>query len=175
MDYETKPTNRRELRLYAKLFRVICGLSDNEPIDPVALLDRLPELDGFADVCYEVVYNNQLPKDVPSRCIKAESGYCIQIKESVYTGAYKKKTGGHRMHIMHEIVHVFVDKLGYTPIFSRKYSNEKIPAFRSLEWIVKALAGEIMMPYEATIGMTKKEIIDKYHVSDVAASMRLKY
>ena len=31
MDYETKPTNRKELRLYAKLFRSICGLSNAEP------------------------------------------------------------------------------------------------------------------------------------------------
>ena len=39
MDYETKPTNRNELRLFAKLFRTICGFSMDEPIDPVALLD----------------------------------------------------------------------------------------------------------------------------------------
>ena len=44
MDYETKATNRKELRLYAKLFRSICGFSPNECIDPILLLDKLPEL-----------------------------------------------------------------------------------------------------------------------------------
>ena len=75
MDYETKPTNRSELRLFAKLFRTICGFSMDEPIDPVALLDRLPELEGFEDVRYEIVYNNVLPGNVPAQCEKTEDGY----------------------------------------------------------------------------------------------------
>ena len=54
MDHETKPTNRRELRLYAKLFRSICGFTATEPIDPVELLDRLPDLEGFEKVRYEI-------------------------------------------------------------------------------------------------------------------------
>ena len=91
MDYETKPTNRGELRLYAKLFRSICGFSKDEPIDPVELLDRLPELEGFEDVRYEVVYNDALPGNVPAQCEKTEDGYLIQIKESVYNGALRKK------------------------------------------------------------------------------------
>lgn len=47
MDYEIKAVCREELRLYSKLFRSICGCSPDEPIDPVALLDRLPDLEGF--------------------------------------------------------------------------------------------------------------------------------
>ena len=44
MDYETKATNRKELRLFARLFRSICGVSENEPINPIELLDKLPDL-----------------------------------------------------------------------------------------------------------------------------------
>lgn len=174
MDYETKPTNRKELRLYAKLFRSICGLSNAEPIDPIELLDRLPELEGFEDVRYEIVYNNELPGNVPAQCAKDNEGYLIQIKESVYMGAYEKQTGGHRMHIMHEIMHPFADKLGFTPIFSRRLTKET-PTYRRLEWIVKALAGEVMMPYEATSGMSVKELMDKFGVSKIAAEKRLTY
>lgn len=174
MDYETKATSRRELRLYAKLFRAICGLPEEEPVDPIALLDKLPEFEGFSDVSYEIVYNNELPGNVPAQCVTTNEGYCIQIKESVYLGAYEKKTGGHRMHIMHEIMHVFADKLGFKPVYTRQLSG-KIPSYKSLEWIVKALAGEVMMPYEATRGMTEKEIIEIYHVSKSAAALRLKY
>lgn len=174
MDYETKPTNRQELRLYAKLFRSICGLSQDEPIDPVALLDRLPDFEGFEDVRYVIVYNNELPGNVPAQCEKTDDGYLIQIKDSVYKGAHKKKTGGHRMHIMHEIMHPFADKLGFKPIFSRQLTKE-IPAYKSLEWVVMALAGEVMMPYEATKNMTEIDIMKKYGVSKRAANKRMKY
>lgn len=68
MDYETIPTSRAELRLFSKLFRSICSLSPDEPINPIALLDRLPDLEGFEDVRYEVVNNNVLPGAVPAKC-----------------------------------------------------------------------------------------------------------
>ena len=82
MDYETKATNRKELRLYAKLFRSICGFSPDECIDPVILLDKLPDLEGFEDVRYEIVYGNALPKNVPAQCTQTEDGYLIQIKDN---------------------------------------------------------------------------------------------
>lgn len=174
MDYETRATSRCELRLYAKLFRTICGFTADEPIDPVALLDRLPELEGFEDVRHEIVYNNALPGNVPAQCEKTEDGYLIQIKESVYSGAYEKKTGGHRMHIIHEIMHTFADKLGFMPVFSRELTKD-IPSYRRLEWVVMALAGEVMMPYEATIGMSVNELMNNFGVSKAAAEKRLRY
>lgn len=174
MDYETKPTSRKELRLYAKLFRAICGFTSSEPIDPVKLLDKLPEFEGFEDVKYVIVYNDELPANVPAQCETNEDGYLIQIKDSVYTGAYEKGTGGHRMHIMHEIMHVFADKLGFKPIFSRQLTKD-IPPYRRLEWVVMALAGEVMMPFDATAGMSEKELMNNFGVSKAAAEKRLKY
>ena len=53
MDYEIRPTSRKDLRLYAKLFRSICGFKEDEPIDPIPLLDKLPDLEGFENVRYE--------------------------------------------------------------------------------------------------------------------------
>lgn len=174
MDYETKPTSRKDLRLYSKLFRVLFDLSENEVIDPVSLLDQLPDCEFFSDVRYEVVYNDELPGNVPAQCIQTDEGYLIQIKESVYNGAYEKQTGGHRMHIIHEILHPLVDKLGFKPVFSRQLTAD-IPSYRRLEWIVMALAGEVMMPYEATKNMSAKEIMDTFGVSKAAAEKRLKY
>ena len=78
------------------------------------------------------------------------------------------------MHIMHEIIHTFADKLEFKPIFSRRLTKD-VPVYRRLEWIVMALAGEVMMPYEATTGMTVKELKDAYGVSDAAAKKRLTY
>lgn len=174
MDYETRPTCRKELRLLAQLFRSICGVNNSESINPIELLDRLPDLDGFENVRYEIVYNNNLPGNVPAQCIKNEQGYLIQIKESVYDGAYKKNTGGHRMHIMHEIMHVYADKLGFQPIMTKKVTKST-PNYCKLEWVVKALAGEVMMPYEATQKMTVEKLIEKYGVSEIAAKIRMKY
>lgn len=174
MDYEIKPTSRKDLRLYSKLFRSICGFSESEPIDPVALLDCLPDLEGFEDVRYEIVYNNSLPGNVPARCIPSEDGYLIEIKESVYNSAFERNVGGSRMHIMHEIMHVFLDKLGYKPIFSRQLTKNT-PVYCRLEWAVMAIAGEVMMPYEATQGMTVKDLMNAYGVSKNAAEKRLKY
>ncbi|MCI8332025.1 MAG: ImmA/IrrE family metallo-endopeptidase [Clostridiales bacterium] len=174
MDYETKPTNRQNLRLFAKLFRSICGFDFSEPIDPVALLDRLPDLEGFQDVRYEIVYGDSLPGNVAAQCIKEDDEYVIQIKDTVYQGAYERKTGGHRMHIMHEIMHSFADKLGFKPIFSRRLTKDT-PCYKSLEWIVMALAGEVMMPYEATKGLSEKQLMEQYGVSKAAAQKRFKY
>lgn len=174
MDYETKPTNRKELRLYAKLFRSICGFTATEPINPVELLDRLPDLEGFENVRYEIVENSMLDRSVPAQCIQTEEGFLIQIKESVYLGANKRNTGGYRMHIMHEIMHPFADMLGFKPIFSRQLSDD-VPNYRRLEWVVKALAGEVMMPYDATQGMSIDTIMLTYGVSKDAAGMRLNY
>lgn len=174
MDYETKPVSRQHIRLYAKIFRFICGFTMDEPIDPVALLDRLPDLEGFGNVCYEIVEDDELPYNVPAQCNRNEDGYLILIKESVYSGAYENVTGGHRMHIMHEIMHVFADKMGFHPIFSRQLTKET-PSFRRLEWIVMALAGEVMVPYEATAGMSVEKITRIYGVSKSAAEKRQKY
>lgn len=174
MDYEIKPTSRRDLRLYAKFFRTICSFSEDEPIDPIQLLDRIPDLEGFEDVRYEVVYNNELPGYVPAQCTMRDDGYLIQLKEKVYLGAMEKRTGGDRMHIMHEIMHVYLDKIGFKPIYSRQLTTY-VPCYRRLEWAVMAIAGEVMMPYDATEGMTCKQIIEKYGVSLQAAKKRLTY
>lgn len=176
MDYEIKPTSRKKLRLFAKLFRSICGVSQKEPIDPIVILERLRDLEGFEDVGYEIVYNNGLEGNVPAQCLKNNDGYVIQIKEKVYLGAYEKRTGGDRMHIMHEIMHVYLDKLGFEPmICARRQLSKDVPPYRSLEWATMAIAGEVMMPYEFTTGMETAELMNIYGVSKAAAEKRQKY
>lgn len=175
MDYETTKTcSRKEARLYAKLFRVMFGLPPTGPVDPIFLLDSMCSVKGFEHISYEVVYGNELPGNVPAQGVMTENGYIIQIKENVYKGANKKKTGGYMMHIMHEEVHPFADALGFKPVFTRRVTKAT-PPYRRLEWIVMAIAGEIMMPYEETQGLTVKELMEKYHVSKAAAEKRLTY
>ena len=173
MDYETKATSRAKVRLYATLFREIFGLPQRGPIDPIMLLDRLSKV--FYDVNYEVVEEKDLPRGVPANCIMTDEGFVIQIADYVYEGADERNIGGYRMHIMHEILHPYVYKLGFKPIYSRSVGNKKIPAYKSVEWIVKAMAGEVMMPYEETSGLNERELMFKYGVSIDAARQRMKY
>lgn len=43
--------------------------------------------------------------------------------------------------------------------------NREIKPYESMEWQAKALAGEIMMPYEDTANMSVKDIMNIYGVS----------
>ena len=174
MDYETKATNRNELRACAFLFRHICELSPDEPIDPLILLEKLPDIKPFRNVGYEIVEDSALEWNVPAQCDQVGNTYTIKIKNSVYTRAYEKRSGGDRMHITHEIMHAYADMLGFKPIFTRRVTKDT-PPYKRLEWVVKALAGEVMMPYTATENMSVEEIMSVYGVSKDAAKKRKKY
>ena len=71
-------------------------------------------------------------------------------------------------------MHPFLDKLGIRPIFSRNLTKKTCP-FCSLEWAVKAIAGEVMIPYNASANMTTKEIMGTFGVSEAAANIRIKH
>lgn len=174
MDYATRPTNRTEVRLYANIFRSLFHLPLAGPIDPLMLLDRVSEVYGNVD--YEIVEESELPKNVPARCIALnDGGFMLQISEIVFDGAYERHIGGYRMHILHEIMHPFADKIGFKPIENKGVKNNEIPSYESLEWIVKAMTGEVLMPYEETEGLSEKELMEKYGVSQKAAQYRLTY
>lgn len=174
MDYATRPTSRKEVRLYANVFRRAFGLPLKGPVDPVMLLDKVHLVYGNVD--YEIVKASELPKNVPARCVPTEDeGFNIQISETVFNGACERNVGGYRAHILHEIIHPFADKMGFKPIMNRVFKNNKIPAYMSLEWVVKAMTGEVMMPYKETIGLNEKELMERYGVSMEAAHKRMTY
>jgi len=107
-------------------------------------------------------------------CIPDYQGnYLIKIKESVYEGAFAR-IGGYRMHIMHEIAHAFLCLLGFTPILDRQFKNNSLKPFESMEWQAKALAGEVLMDYELTKGMSALELIFRCDVSEESAFNRIK-
>lgn len=101
-------------------------------------------------------------------------GFTIEIKESVYVGAYKNQTGAFLGFICHEICHVFLFEVGFTPIYARSFAEGEVPAYCSVEWQAKALCAEVMLPYEETRGMKPKELVDTYHVSKAFATKRRK-
>ena len=137
------------------------------------VLERVPDV--FKGTIFLVLEDFELPCDIPARCYLVEKdNFVIEIKNCIYEGALKG-VGWCRGVICHEICHVFLYKIGFTPIWERSFENNKLPAYCSVEWQTKALCGEIMMPYQATRNMTTQEIINNYGVSKAFAEKRKTY
>lgn len=174
MDYKTKPVSRETLRELSKIIRVKMFHCKNKfYFDVVSALEKLPMI--FNDVSVEIVDDNDDElKDVPcTTTLDDANRYVIKIKESVYDGAYFKKNGGYRMHIMHEISHYLLFKIGFKPYFDRTYRNNELKSYESIEWQAKALAGEILIPYQDTKSLTERQIRKKCRVSKDAARNRI--
>ncbi len=174
MDYITKPTSRAKLRRVSKIFRAIFGCkSDDDPFPVLQALEELPDV--VDNTNYEIIDDSDLPANVFAQCFpKPEGGFVIQIKETVYNGACYEGNCAFLCFICHEICHVLLFWLGFTPVSTRAFGDTEIEPFRSVEWQAKALTGEIMIPYEASKGMTSKAIMEKYRVTKKSADYRVK-
>lgn len=171
MDYQTKPTSRRDLRRYAKYLRKIFDVPDAGAFPVLEALERLGDV--FPNCNFVVVEENELPPQIMAQCTpNDQGGFTIAIRERVYLGAYENGIGAFRGFICHEICHVFLFFIGFTPIFARSFDNNVIPAYCSVEWQAKALCAEVMIPFEESSGMPLQKIIDYYQVSKAFASKR---
>ena len=173
MDYRTKPTSRNDLRQYAKLLRRLFHVPETGGFPVLQVLDQIPDV--FKGSNCLIVPDCKLPAKTMARCFpNGNCGFTIEIKESVYMGAYNKKIGAFLGFICHEICHVFLFNIGFTPICERSFDEKDIPTYCRVEWQAKALCGEVMIPYEESRGMTAKMIEEKYHVSKAFAQVRRK-
>lgn len=176
MDYITKPISRGELRIIAYWFRSLFKCRNKYRFDVINTFERIHSI--FDNITVEVVEDDDetnFTKEVPAQCIPDMKGnYHIQVRKSVYLGACSG-VGGYRAHIIHEISHAILCILGYTPLLQRSFNNNQIPKrYESMEWQAKALCGEILVPYEETKHLSKKQIISYCQVSEACANMRLK-
>ncbi len=174
MDYMTKPLSRKDIRLLSKYIRRIFGLNDSEPFPVLYALEKLCEI--FDKTEYIILEDDKLPADVFAWCYpKPEGGFIIEIKQTVYDCAYCDGNRAFLSFICHEICHIILFYLGYTPTSARSFSKDDgIPAYCSLEWQAKSLCGELTIPYEATVGMSVREIMEKYPVTEASAKYRVK-
>lgn len=164
LDYKTNALSRKEIRFYARYFRKLFDVSPEEPFPVLEALEKVPDV--FEGSSVEIVEDNKLSANVMCICKQNNFGaYTILIKQSVYEGAYEKGIGAYLGFILHEICHLFLLTIGYTPIYARSFENKTIPAYCSVEWQAKALAGEIMIPYDECKNLSIQEIRNRYHVS----------
>lgn len=173
MDYQTKPTSRNDLRRYAKFFRRVFDVPETGAFPVLEALERLEDI--FPGCNYIVVDDDRLPPQTMAQCSPNEDGeFTIEIKETVYRGAYENNIGAFLGFICHEICHVFLFHIGFRPIFARSFDNYELPAYCSVEWQAKALCAEVMIPFEESRGMKPAEIVARYHVSKAFATNRRK-
>lgn len=173
MDYQTKPTSRRDLRRFSRIMRKLFGISQAGNFPVLQVLDKI--CDVFKGSSYEIVEDSRLPPKVMAQCsANDQGGFTIEIKETVYNGAYENQNGAFLGFICHEICHVFLFYIGFTPNFDRSFKPNELPAYRSVEWQAKALCAEVMIPFNESEGMSVAEIVNKYHVSKAFAQHRRK-
>lgn len=172
MDYETKPTSRLALREYSKYFRKLFDVPLTGSFPVLEALDKIGDI--FYESNYMIVDDNVLPPQTMAQCSpNTNGGFTIEIKESVYDGAYKN-IGAFRGFICHEICHIFLFAIGFSPIYTRDFMNNKIPPYKSVEWQAKALCAEVMIPYNESMRMNSNQIIETYTVSKAFAEKRRK-
>lgn len=172
MDYKTKPTTRAVLRKFSKVFRAVYEVSEEGKFPVLDSLEKLPNV--FPNCSFEILDDRELPHNTMAQCYQNErGGFTIAIKESVYSGAYRG-IGSYLGFICHEMCHVFLFYIGFTPVFECSFNDREIPAFCSVEWQAKALCAEVMIPYEESKGMNEKEIIKCFNVSKAFAAKRVK-
>ena len=171
MDYQTKATSRHDLRRYSQILRMLFGVPLTGAFPVLEVLDKISDV--FSNCCYEIVSDDKFSLQTMARCVpNNRGGFTIEIKETVYMGAYEKNIGAFLGFICHEICHVFLFNIGFVPIFERSFANNELPAYCSVEWQAKALCAEVMIPFKESEGMNVSEIKNTYHVSGAFAEKR---
>jgi hypothetical protein len=171
MDYKTKATSRKDIRWYAIIMRAIFAVAQVGAFPVLYALEHLHDV--FPDCNYLVLEDIKFPPQTMARCVSNDvGGFTIEIRQSVYDGAYEKQVGAFLGFICHEICHVFLFKIGFTPIYERSFKSDELPPYCSVEWQAKALCGEVMIPYNESIDMSVNEICRNYHCSRAFAEVR---
>lgn len=177
MDYKTKPLSRADIRKLAIIFRKAFHVSPIGPFPVLLALEQIPDL--FSGSNYSIVEDDCLETTVPCRCIPNGDNldsFTIEIKESVYNGAYSSGIGAYRDHICHELCHLFLFHLGYRPIVERCYGEGELKKYESVEWQAKALCGEVMLPFNETKGYDDPAALAEiYGVSKSQAGYRINH
>ena len=167
INYIVEPKSRKDIRECTITLRRDMKLEKKLWIPVVELLDSLSiSFDSFS---YEIVDDSELQYYTHAET-DIITGH-IKIKQSVYNGACDGK-GRDRMTIAHEIGHWYT-----ICICGFKFQPNRLligTAYMDPEWQAKCFAGEFMIPFDLTKGMTAEEIAQKCGVSLDAARIQLK-
>ena len=80
MDYETKPTSRRNLRALAKIFRQIFDVPLSGAFPVLEALEKVGKI--FPDCNFVIVEDDKLAPQTMAQCVQNDlGGFTIEIKE----------------------------------------------------------------------------------------------
>ena len=164
--FQVKPLSRSDIRNLTLTLRKKLGLQDHPYFPVIEFLEKwMPEV-LFPEFNFEYVAESEMGS-AEGLTIPEEN--VIRIREDVYMAAMRDE-GRARFTIAHEIGH-YVMHRHQTPCFAR--ANVSLPAYMDSEWQANTWAGELLMPYYLTKGMTIYEIKEKCKVSESAATYQL--
>lgn len=168
MGYASTPRSRNDLRLAAIKLRRNFGFEDDEPVDPVRILELL----GIFNSDFEIVSVEEMgDRHGDTQLMKR----VVRIREDVYEGAVQGR-GRDRFTICHEIAHLFLHSSLCENVSLARMDERSIPIYKNPEWQADAFAAEFMMPYgELKSGMTVDEVMRTYGVSRAAAECQLRH
>lgn len=159
-----EPIQRIKLRALANMLREHSGHKDELYFPIISFVEhKMPRL--FPDFNLEIIRKIDFPSDIHGYTAIDERA--IRIREDIYHGAILGG-GRDRMTIAHEVGHyVLLVAKGYK--FYRNFEETQVEAFRDPEWQAKALAGELLCPYNLIGNMTPQQIALACGVSNEAA------
>ena len=126
MEHITKPASRATLRRLSMYFRKLFDIPLNGEFPVLQSLEKISDI--FKGTTYVIVENDELPSKVMAQCEKNNGpGFTIKIKKMIYDGACKG-INAYKGFILHEMCHVFMYEIGYTPILQRTFQDE-VPSY----------------------------------------------
>lgn len=159
-----EPIQRSRLRELATKLRELSGNSDTLYFPIVKFTEhKMPFwFNGFH---LEIMPKSYFPPDIHGETSIDER--VIRIREDVYHGAIRGM-GRDRMTLAHEVGHYILLVAKGLKLY-RSFEGVQIEAYRDPEWQAKALAGELLCPFNLIKGMATPQIALACGVSDEAA------
>ena len=163
--YKALPASKREIADYARELRQVCGFENRNCFPIIQFLELiLPRL--FPD------FNLEIPEvdDLPFKEGETIPGTnTIRLRCDIYLAACNGD-GRARFTVAHEIGHFLL----HTPdsiVLCRMEEGQKLKAFEDPEWQANFFASELLAPVYLARGMTKRQIMDEFGLTEGAAKV----
>ena len=165
--YKALPTSKKRIEEYVQQLRSHCQLDNVFPFPIMHLLEHLlPQMFPDMTLMLETV------EDMP--LVEGETmpgTNTIHIREDVYYAACAGD-GRARFTVAHEIGHFLM----HTPdsiVLCRLEPGTVLKPFENPEWQADYFAGYLLALTEDAMGLSKKQLIQKFQLSEKAAKVTL--
>ena len=166
--FKALPTSKREIADYARRIRRRMQL-EQKPFFPIVEFLEMTLQSAYEDMTLDIVPVDEMPfkegETLPGQ-------NTIRIREDVYYAACNGD-GRARFTIAHEIGHFML----HTPdaiVLCRMEVGQKLKPYEDPEWQANTFASELLMPPYLIVGMTKRDVMREFGVSEKAAMVALK-